>query len=107
MSSTPQSPSPATGDDSPEIHLVIADVWNEGDEDPIEIHLLFQLGEDEDLVQTALGVLANEGFDEAELREIGTLNEEPEEEPHKSAWATALTGQVAMIEFDGDDEDEE
>lgn len=38
--------------------------------------------------------------------EMGTLTEEPAEEPHKSAWATALSGEVALIEFDGDDEEE-
>lgn len=103
MSSTPT----INGDESPLVHLVIADVWNEGDEDPIEIHILLKDNEEDDLVQTVLSILADEGFNEAELREMGTISEEPEEEPHKSAWHTALTGQVALIEFEGDDEDEE
>ncbi len=93
------------GDDSPTVHLVIADVWNEGEESPIEVHLLLKADENEDLVQTVLAILAEEGFHEAELLEMGTLTEEPEEEPHKSAWATALSGEVALIEFD-DEEDE-
>ncbi len=101
MSSTP---TPA-GDDSSAIHLIVADVWNEGSEEPIEVHMMFRLGDDEDLVQTALGILADEGYHEAELLEIGTISEEPEEEPHKSAWKTANDGQVALIEFDGDDEE--
>src|SRR5690606_37892795 len=95
-----------TGDDSPTVHLVIADVWNEGEESPIEVHLLLKSDEDEDLVQTVLAILAEEGYHEAELLEMGTLTEEPEEEPHKSAWATALSGEVALIEFDGDEEEE-
>ena len=94
-----------TGDDSPTVHLVIADVWNEGEESPTEVHLLLKSDEDEDLVQTVLAILAEEGYHEAELLEMGTLTEEPEEEPHKSAWSTALGGEVALIEFDGDEEE--
>ncbi|MCX2696951.1 MULTISPECIES: hypothetical protein [Ochrobactrum] len=102
MSSTPTS----TENDSPVVHLVIADVWNEGEEESIEVHILLKSGDDEDLVQTVLAILAEEGYHEAELVEMGTITEEPEEEPHKSAWQTALTGEVALIEFDGDDEEE-
>jgi len=102
MSSTTAS----TENDSPIVHLVIADVWNEGEEESIEVHILLKSDEDEDLVQTALAILAEEGYHEAELVEMGTITEEPEEEPHKSAWHTALTGEVALIEFDGDDEEE-
>ncbi|ACD72682.1 hypothetical protein P053_00960 [Brucella abortus 01-4165] len=106
MSSTTTNDSTPMGDDSPTVHLAIADVWNEGDETPIEVHLLLKADENEDLVQTVLSILAEEGYHEAELLEMGTLTEEPEEEPHKSAWATALSGEVALIEFDGDDEEE-
>ena len=105
MSSTSTTDSTPAGDDSPTVHLVIADVWNEGEESPIEVHLLLKSEEDEDLVQTVLAILAEEGSNEAELVEMGPLTEEPEEEPHKSAWATALSGEVALIEFDGDDEE--
>ncbi|MFK0685220.1 hypothetical protein SD208_12980 [Ochrobactrum sp. BD67] len=107
MSSTSTNDSTPTGDDSPIVHLVIADVWNEGEESPVEVHLLLKSDENEDLVQTVLSILAEEGYHEAELLEMGTLTEEPEEEPHKSAWATALSGEVALIEFDGDDEEDE
>lgn len=106
MSSTSTSDSTPMGDDSPTVHLVIADVWNEGEEASVEVHLLLKADENEDLVQTVLSILADEGYHEAELLEMGTLTEEPEEEPHKSAWATALKGEVALIEFDGDDEEE-
>ncbi|MBC8717260.1 MULTISPECIES: hypothetical protein [Brucella/Ochrobactrum group] len=102
MSSTTTS----TENDSPIVHLVIADVWNEGEEESIEVHILLKSNEDEDLVQTVLSILAEEGYHEAELVEMGTITEEPEEEPHKSAWQTALTGEVALIEFDGDEDDE-
>jgi len=89
------------------VHLIIADVWHEDSDESIEVHLLLTNKEDEDLVQLALGILAEEGYHEAELLEIGTIEDQPDEEPHRSAWETARTGEVALIEFDGDDEDDE
>ena len=88
--------------DNPEpktVHLVVADVWKAKEEDPRQVHLLLMNDDADGLVQTALQILANEGYEEAELLEIGTLTEEPEEEPHLSAYRNALTGQVALIEF--------
>ncbi|SDP91397.1 hypothetical protein [Phyllobacterium sp. OV277] len=90
--STPQA-------DSKPVHLIIADVWKKGEEDSRQVHVLLMNDDTDGLVQTALQILANEGYEEAELLEIGTLTTEPEEEPHLSAWKTALTGQVALIEF--------
>ncbi len=100
------STTPSTDNDSPTIHLIIAHVWNDGEESPLEVHLLLKESENDDLVQTVLSILADEGYNEAELLEMGTITEQPDEEPHKSAWETAITGQVALIEFDGDEEDE-
>ncbi len=87
-------------EDSPKpVNLIVADVWKEKDEDPKQVHLLLITDDTENLVNIALQILANEGYDEAELLEIGTITEEPDEEPHRSAWQNALTGQAALIEF--------
>ncbi|NTS34044.1 hypothetical protein HQ945_22555 [Phyllobacterium sp. BT25] len=85
-------------EDSPKpVNLIVADVWK--DEDPRQVHLLLITDDTENLVNIALQILANEGYDEAELLEIGTITEEPDEEPHRSAWQNALAGQAALIEF--------
>ncbi|GAA0601623.1 hypothetical protein [Paenochrobactrum glaciei] len=102
MSSTTETPKT----DLP-VHLIIADVWNEGSDESIEVHLLLTNKEDENLVDLALSILAEEGYHEAELLEVGTIEDQPDEEPHRSAWETARGGEVALIEFDGDDEEEE
>jgi hypothetical protein len=85
--------------DSKPVHLIVADVWKNKDDEPRQVHVLLMNDDTDGLVDTALQILANEGYEEAELLEIGTLTTEPEEEPHLSAWKTALTGQVALIEF--------
>ncbi|WOC17139.1 hypothetical protein [Pseudochrobactrum sp. MP213Fo] len=96
-----------TQPDSNEVYLIIADAWKDSESDPVNIHILMKSEPDEDVIQAALEILASEGFAEAEISEIGTLTEQPEEEPYLSGYNTALSGQVAMIEFDGShDEDE-
>lgn len=90
------SSSPA---ESKTVHVIVADVWKDKDDEPRQVHLLLMNDDADGLVNTALQILANSGYEEAELLEIGTLTEEPEEEPHLSAWKTALTGQAALIEF--------
>ena len=47
----------------------------------------------------ALNALADEGFLEADLDQIGTLTDAPDEEPHASAYQGALEGEVAIIRF--------
>lgn len=99
-----------TQPDSNEVFLIIADAWKDGESDPVNVHIMLKSEPDEDVIQATLEILANEGFAEAEISEIGTLTEQPEDEPYLSGYNTALSGQVAMIEFDGsheDDEDEE
>ncbi|KXF77876.1 hypothetical protein ATN84_25170 [Paramesorhizobium deserti] len=93
----------STTDEPKQVHLVVADVWKDKDGEPALVHLLFTGNEGEDLISVALNILAGQGYEEAELTEIGTLTEEPEEEPHRSAWKTALNGEAALIEF-GEDE---
>ncbi len=96
-----------TNPDSNNVYLIIADAWKEDESDPVNVHMLLQAKPDENIIQTTLEILANEGFAEAEISEIGTLTEQPEEEPYLSAYNTALSGQVALIEFDGSHDDEE
>lgn len=93
--------------DSNEVYLIIADAWKDGESDPVNVHILFKSEPEEDVIQAALEILASEGFAEAEISEIGNLKEQPEDEPYLSAWNTAVSGQVAMIEFDGSHDDDE
>ncbi len=90
---------PSDSAEAKTVHLIVADVWKDKDGEPRQVHLLLMNDDADNLVNIALQILANEGYDEAELLEIGTLTEEPDEEPHLSAYKNALTGQAALIEF--------
>ena len=49
----------------------------------------------------SLNALANKGYSEADLDQIGMISEIPDEEPHASAYQTALEGEVAIVKLGG------
>ena len=55
--------------------------------------------DDDSAVRRVLDSLANEGFAEAELDQIGEMEGAPDEEPHISAYQSALEGEVAIVTF--------
>ncbi|HWU60475.1 MAG TPA: transcriptional regulator [Ensifer sp.] len=84
--------------DLPPVFIIIGKAYvkeNEG----IDIHVMLTAPDDDTAVRTALNALADEGFIEADLDQIGTLTEVPEDEPHASAFQGALEGEVAIIRF--------
>lgn len=84
--------------DSPMVFIVIGKAYEAGGEG-IDIHVMLAAPDDDTAVREALNALSDEGFAEADLDQIGTLTEVPEEEPHASAYKGALEGEVAIIRF--------
>jgi hypothetical protein len=64
------------------------------------VHVLLRAPDDDSAVRAALEALATEGYAEAELDQIGELEGQPEDEPHRSAWQGAIEGEVSIITFD-------
>ena len=86
--------------DGPMVFIVIGKAYeHDGDEDGIDIHVMLSAPDDDSAVREALNALAEEGFIEADLDQIGTLTDAPDEEPHASAYRGALQGEVAIIRF--------
>jgi hypothetical protein len=81
------------------VFIIIGKAYGAGDEDGVDIHILLRAPDDDTAVREALNALAEEGFAEADLDQIGTLMGEPDEEPHASAYQGALEGEVAIIRF--------
>ncbi len=61
------------------------------------IHVLLTAADDDSAVRRTLDALAQEGFAEADLDQIGTFTDAPDEEPHASAYQDALEGEIAII----------
>lgn len=92
-------PNNDNNDDAPMVFILIGKAYLQEDEG-IDIHVLLTAPDDDSAVRNTLNALAEEGFIEAELDQIGTIDEEPVDEPHASAYQGALEGEIAIIRFD-------
>ena len=82
------------------VFIIIGKAYErDGDEEGIDIHVMLRAPDDDSAVREALNALAEEGFLEADLDQIGTLADAPDDEPHASAYQGALEGEVAIIRF--------
>jgi hypothetical protein len=62
-----------------------------------DVHVLLQAPDEDSAVRLTLNGLQQEGFAEAQLDQIGEMEEEPDEEPYLSAYQGALEGEVAIV----------
>ncbi|KQS69119.1 transcriptional regulator [Rhizobium sp. Leaf371] len=86
--------------DDPMVFIIIGKAFEQdGDGDGVDIHVVLRAADDDSAVREALNALAEEGFLEADLDQIGMLEGVPEDEPHASAYKGALEGEVAIIRF--------
>lgn len=88
-----------TSDSPPIVFIVIGRAWMAAGGEPEPIHVLVTAPDEDSAVRRTLQGLADEGFEEADLDQIGLLDEEPEDEPHISAYQGALEGEIAIIRF--------
>ena len=92
------------------VYIIVGRVTAEEDGPQIPVHILLTGPDDDSVIRDALNALAGDGYHEADFDQIGTLTDQPIEEPHASAYQGAMEGEVAIITFDeeldrGDDED--
>lgn len=94
--------SPADNDnsDDPMVFIIIGKGYETKGSEGVELHIMLKAPDDDSAVREALNALSEEGFLEADLDQIGVMQEEPPEEPHASAYQGALEGEVAIIRFD-------
>lgn len=85
--------------EGPMIFIIIGKAYETKGGEGIDLHVLLRAPDDDSAVRAALNALSEEGFLEADLDQIGVLTEEPNEEPHASAYQGALEGEVAIIRF--------
>lgn len=63
------------------------------------IHVLLRAPDDDTAVRLTLESLAAQGYVEAELNRIGDFLVPPDDEPYRSAWQSALDGEIAIVTF--------
>jgi len=79
------------------VFIIIGRVFQQKGDDPVDVHILLVAPDDDTAVRNTLNALAMEGYEEADLDQIGIMEAMPDEEPHASAYQGALEGEVAII----------
>lgn len=85
------------------VFIIVGRVWKEKDAPETTVNIMLAEADDDAAVREALNALSERGYHEAEFDQIGTLTEEPIDEPFLSAFQGANEGEIAIIEF-GDQE---
>ncbi|HET7411790.1 MAG TPA: transcriptional regulator [Pararhizobium sp.] len=88
------------GSDEPLVFIITGRVHRETDGGGTQVHVLLKAADDDSAVRETLNALAQEGYQRAELDQIGTVDAMPDEEPHASAYQGALEGEVSIVTFD-------
>ncbi len=82
------------------VFILLGKVWVEEDTPAVDVHILLKAPDDDTAIREALNALSEDGYAEASFDQIGTLVDQPDEEPHASAYQGALEGEVAIVAFD-------
>lgn len=89
------------------VFILLGKVWVEEGAQPVDAHILLKAPDDDTAIREALNALSEDGYAEASFDQIGTLVDQPDEEPHASAYQGALEGEVAIVAFDALDKEED
>lgn len=66
----------------------------------IPFNTLLSAADDDSAVRNCLNALAQEGYEEANLDQIGNVLDRPHEEEFQGAYDAALKGEVALVVFE-------
>jgi len=91
----------AGNDDGPMVFIIIGEVRPKDEAKMIPFNSLLAAPDDDTAVKMCLEALAQEGYEEADLHQIGNLEGRPDDEPYVSAYDAALEGEVAIIAYEG------
>lgn len=86
--------------EEPRVMLISGRVWKDKGGASEGVHVMLMAPDDDSAVRLALEALAQEGYAEAELDQIGEMEGQPLEEPHQSAWQGAIEGDVSVVTFE-------
>lgn len=82
------------------VTIITGRIWKRKGGKPEGVHVMLVAPDDDSAVRMALDALAQKGYAEAELDQIGDMDGVPDDEPHLSAYQGALEGEVSIVTFD-------
>jgi hypothetical protein len=89
-----------TGDEPWNVFVIVGEVRRAGGE-MFPFNALLMAPDDDTAVRMALEALAQEGYEEADLHQIGNIEERPDDPHFQPAYDSALEGEIAIISFEG------
>ena len=92
-------------EDMPMIFVVIGEARLVKGGAKVPFNALLAAPDDDTAVHMVLESLAQEGYHEADLHQIGNLDERPEKEEFLAAYESAQAGEIALIVYESDDTD--
>jgi hypothetical protein len=87
-------------EDEPMVFIIIGEVRKPAQTKMIPFNALLVAPDDNTAVRQCLEALAQEGYEEADLNQIGNLEGRPDEDPYISAYDAALEGEISIIAFE-------
>ena len=81
----------------PPVTLIVGRVRRIADGPSLPVQIMLTAPDDDTAVRRALEALRGHGFVQAELDQIGEVDDEPDEEPQASAYQGALEGAVSVV----------
>ena len=82
------------------VFILIGGVRRENETQMARFYAFLTAPDDDGAVRKCLEALAQQGFEEADLDQIGVMTGPPEEEDFAEPYQAALTGEVALMVFD-------
>lgn len=82
------------------VFIILGEVRRQDEKEMLPFNALLAAADDDSAVRQCLEALAQEGYEEADLHQIGNLEGRPEEDPFTSAYDAALEGEVAIIAYE-------
>ncbi len=83
------------------IFLLIGEIRKSGETKMVPFNALLKSSDDDTAVRLVLEALAEEGFEEADLHQIGNLEDAPDDEDFLPAYQAAVDGEVALLVYEG------
>ena len=82
------------------VFVITGSVKRADSADQIPFNALLSAADDDSAVRNCLNALAQEGYEEANLDQIGNVMDRPHEEEFQGAYDAALEGEVALVVFE-------
>lgn len=87
------------GDDAI-VFIIVGGVRRADETEMLDFHCLLTAADDDSAVRRCLEALASEGYEEADLTQIGNIEEPEADDPFFDPYSAALDGDIALLVYE-------